>query len=167
MLPPTVILNAPNLLCATTRGFEDVPTDGYLIDSAATTHISHSLSHFHNYGQTPIPPNREDSVATGAGPLKVSGYGTTVKVYDNHHFTLELHNVMHVPECPANILSIPKVHSEGYTLKSTSAQTTLQISGDQRYLTTKNYKGIFYMTWLPDRFHAAMASVSSSTAASL
>ena len=41
MLPPTVILNAPNLLCATTRGFEDVPTDGYLIDSAATTHISH------------------------------------------------------------------------------------------------------------------------------
>ena len=39
MLPPTVILNAPNLLCATTRGFEDVPTDGYLIDSAATTHL--------------------------------------------------------------------------------------------------------------------------------
>jgi hypothetical protein len=51
---------------------------------------------------------RTSRVATGAGPLKVSGYGT-VKVYDNHHFALELHNVMHVPECPANILSIPKV----------------------------------------------------------
>ena len=35
------------------------------------------------------------------------------------------------------------------------------------YLTTKTYKGIFYMTWLSDRFHAALASVSSSTAASL
>ena len=137
---------------------------GYLVDSAATTSVCNDLSHYVTY--CPLAPDRTDSVATGGGCLFAAGYGTVI-VQDDIGHPLKLIDVMHVPDSPVCIMSVPKINAEGGTVKLNTAACTIDMPGGNTYVTTKTFKGIFLMHHFVAVAHVVNASITNNTPVTL
>lgn len=135
--------NAPTCLAAdyTPSSFSSVGATEFLLDSAATAHISHNHSLFSNY----TPCTDSSVVITGAGPLPVAGYGTVLVTDPNRSATVALHGVMHVPTCPVNIVSTTELNQEGGTFTTTKTSATIKAFQGTTLTTHKHYKGIFIL----------------------
>ena len=148
MIPHWAVLNTPHTLEAFvnhTTAFIGLNPSCYLLDSAATTHVTNNLSHMTSF--TKLPHGRSDRVITGAGPLTVEGYGL-VTVMDENGTLLTLTNVMLVPTCPVNLISTIKINQEGGTFTTTPSSATINTS-TSTLLTSKSYKGIYSLTFPP------------------
>ena len=151
-IPHFPIHNSPHTLVAYLNGtslFNDLNTTHYLLDSAATTHVTNNLAHMTNF--IPLPHGRDDCVMTGAGPLKAKGYGN-VRVMDEHNHTYNMTHVMYVPDCPVNLFSTIKFNNESGTFITSPTMATLH-TNQATLRTTIKYKGIYALTITPPPLH--------------
>ena len=92
--------------------------DGFLLDSACTSHISHDRSLFSKFNSS-----NEKNVVVGDGKmLKVEGEGEiilNVRSVSGGHRKCTLKNVLYVPEISHNLLSVPKISAGGKIVQFT------------------------------------------------
>lgn len=154
-IPSEAIFNQPVALVDVnhSNAFCGLKHDAYLLDSAATAHISNNKSHFTDLH--PLPGGRSDVVMTGAGPLTVEGYGT-VNVYDALGNGYNMKQVMFVPSSPVCLFSTIRLNMEGGTFSTTNHSATL-MTENGTLKTYAKYKGIYSLLHLPaPEFHAAL-----------
>jgi len=145
--PTCTIVNTPHIMNSVTthEAFVGLGPNDYLADSAATTHISNNYSHFINYES--LPPHRQDSVVTGAGPMKVVGYGTAM-LADDTNSSITIHHVMHVPSSPVCIFSTTKLNETGGSFLATPYQAFIYFL-DKVLMLVRTFRGIFLLTASP------------------
>ena len=98
---------------------------------------------------------------TGAGPLRVEGYGTCIVLdpLTNEHFPLN--NVMFVPSCPVNIYSTTQLNQEGGTFTTTNTHARITDLSGRTLTTQKHFRGIYLLKGeYPD--HSAFATLDNS-----
>ena len=82
---------------------------------------------------------------TGAGPLRVEGYGT-VKLQDNHGNHIMIEQVMHVPTCPVCLFSTPQLNKLGGTFCASNHTAVITPSFGPTLSTHFKYNGIYFLT---------------------
>ena len=86
-----------------------ISPDSWLADSGATSHVVKDKNKFHTYKETP------GATLRGTGTLPSLGRGD-VKVIlnvDGKHTPITLHDCMHVPQMPHNLISLSRVTDSG------------------------------------------------------
>lgn len=149
LIPVFHITNHPEslaLIASNPQAFSGLSGNEFLLDSAATSHICNNASYFLQYAL--LPPDRNDSVMTGAGPLRVEGYGT-LQVKDEQGNTLLLEQVMHVPSCPVCLLSTAQLNNLGASFCTNSTAATITPYMGQALHTYSKYNGIYFLTAVP------------------
>ncbi|KAF5374058.1 hypothetical protein D9757_010721 [Collybiopsis confluens] len=86
-------------------GYNNLPPDTWLIDSACTKHIVRNKSLFSTYSETPghsVKGQGTAAIATHSG---------------KHAFNIALRNALHVPDAPFNLISVGCMTQAGFTVK--------------------------------------------------
>lgn len=149
IIPDSRIENYPEnlaLILSDPQAFSGLSGNEFLLDSAATSHICNNASHFLQYAL--LPPDRDDSVMTGAGPLRVEGYGT-LQVQDDQGSHLMLEQVMHVPTCPVCLFSTPQLNKLGGTFCTNNNTAMINPPDGSTLFSHSKYNGIYYLTAVP------------------
>eukprot|EP00955_Chlamydomonas_euryale_P093502 364789-Chlamydomonas_euryale.AAC.1 len=101
--------------------------DGFIADSGTSTHIANDPKHFTDL--THLPPAKTINITTGGGNLQAYGRGTVV--IPTRTVMLRLTGVVFAPDCPVNLMSIPRVNAAGGMYVSTKKYAAIYSpSGD-------------------------------------
>ncbi|KAF5378035.1 hypothetical protein D9757_011525 [Collybiopsis confluens] len=94
-------------------GYNNLPPDTWLIDSACTKHIVRNKSLFSTYSETP------GHSVKGFGQTPAVGQGTAAIATHSgkHAFNIALRNALHVPDAPFNLISVGCMTQAGFTVK--------------------------------------------------
>ncbi|KAM1666352.1 hypothetical protein ACFX14_045629 [Malus domestica] len=108
----------PTKLAAMYTHYASKPSPSWILDSGATSHITHDISNI----SSPTPYTGEDKVYIGDGKgLSIRHTGSTL--LNTAHASFKLNNVLHVPQMKHNLLSAYQF------LKDNSCSLTLHSNG--------------------------------------
>ncbi|CAK9814306.1 Retrovirus-related Pol polyprotein from transposon TNT 1-94 [Anthophora quadrimaculata] len=108
--------NSADAMTAIAYNVGGLTPDTWCLDSGATKHMSNSKNKFHTLNQG----IRTDVYTAADQCIKSNGEGNVrmkVQITRHHSNTVELKNVMYVPELRHNLISVPTITDNGYVVK--------------------------------------------------
>ena len=100
----------------------------WCLDSGCTDHITPSKSDFIQYWELGQPSKAE--IANGKY-LKIEGYGTVIgySIMPNRMVSLQIHNVLYVPEANKQLFSLIATGQQGSMSQTMNKGTTISLNG--------------------------------------
>lgn len=120
-------------------------TDGWLLDSGASSHMTFTKLDFQTYEVLPEPV--EIIIANGA-TMKAIGVGN-IKIKTDNGRIVTITDVLHIPQLDRRLISIPELTQRGLGLHFNSTHCVI-MRGDDVLVQAPRYKDIYKLNAAPE-----------------